>query len=449
MNTLLKEGWKLLCSVKLALFCFIALAVTSIIGTIIPQGERLSFYSQKYGSMTAKIFILLDVPDMYHSFWFIGLLILFVINLTACSINRLPRVWRQFKQDNLAVKRDRIEKMRHRHAVAFDGNTDKAAIETAAQLKQLGWQTRRAQSEDGAIVLFSQKNAWTRFGVYIVHASILVVFIGAIIGAVLGVKGSVMLPEGSMTDRFFLFDGKGTAHRMDFQVRCDRFGIDYYPDGMPKEYWSELVVLQDGKEMLSKKIEVNKPLKYGGFTFYQSSYQDMAGQYFLTLENPSSANRQSFIVRPGKEHTWPQENIHFGIVNSGPDGRGLGPYRIWFSDKKDRPAQFWAENGKEITISRSGIDFSFMVKQRFSTGLQVAKDPGVWWVYGGFTIMLLGLFVVFFLSHQRIWVVIQAERNKTSISLTGTSNKNSVGFEKTFNRIGATLEELNSNQQEK
>jgi cytochrome c biogenesis protein len=449
MNILLKEGWKLLCSVKLALFCFIALAVTSIIGTIIPQGEPLSLYSQKYGPMAAKIFALLNVPDMYHSFWFIGLLILFAINLTACSIDRLPRVWRQFKQDNLAVKRDRIEKMRQRHTFAFDGNTDQAATETAAQLKQLGWQTRRAPQENGSIMLFSQKGAWTRFGVYIVHASILLVFIGAIIGAFLGVKGSVMLPEGGTTDRIFLFDGKRTARPIDFQVRCDRFGIEYYPNGMPKEYWSDLVVMQDGKEVVTKTIEVNKPLKYGGFIFYQSSYQDMAGQYYLTLENSSSANRQSFIVRPGKEHTWPQENIHFGIVNSGPDGRGLGPYRIWFSDNKDRPAQFWADNGKEMTISRSGIDFNFMVKQRYSTGLQVAKDPGVWWVYGGFTTMLLGLLVVFFLSHQRIWVVIHAEQNKTRISLRGTSNKNSVGFEKTFNRIAATLEELNPNQQEK
>jgi cytochrome c biogenesis protein len=430
MYTLLKEGWKLLCSIKLALFCFIALAVTSIIGTIIPQGESVSFYSQKYGHMTAKIFALLNVPDMY-----------------ACSIDRLPRVWRLFKQDNLAVKLDRIEKMRQNHTVAYSDNTGQAASETTDYLKQLGWQTKRAHTEDGSVLLFSEKGAWTRFGVYIVHVSILVVFIGAIIGATFGVKGSVMLPEGSTTDRIFLFDGKRTSHPIGFQVRCDRFGIDYYPNGMPKEYWSELVVLQDGKEVLTKKIEVNDPLKYGGFTFFQSSYQDMAGQYYLTLKNRTSENKQNFVIRPGKEHIWPQENIYFGIVNSGLDGRGTGPYKIWFSDKKDRPTQFWAENGRQVTISRSGIDFNFMVKQRFSTGLQVAKDPGVWWVYSGFTIMMVGLFVVFFLSHQRIWVAIHEEPGKTRITLGGTSNKNSAGFEKTFSRIATTLE-LNLNKQE-
>jgi len=33
------------------------------------------------------------------------------MNIIACSIDRLPRFWRIFRQDNLAMKRGRLEKM--------------------------------------------------------------------------------------------------------------------------------------------------------------------------------------------------------------------------------------------------------------------------------------------------------------------------------------------------
>ena len=42
------------------------------------------------------------------------------------------------------------------------------------------------------------------------------------------------------------------------------------------------------------------------------------------------------------------------------------------------------------------------------TGLQVAKDPGVWIVWLGCTLMMAGyLYVAFFMSHRRIWVRIE------------------------------------------
>lgn len=49
--------------------------------------------------------------------------------------------------------------------------------------------------------------------------------------------------------------------------------------GMVKDYFSDLVVVKDGKEVLKKTIEVNDPLHYGGYHFYQSSYDSKAGRY--------------------------------------------------------------------------------------------------------------------------------------------------------------------------
>ena len=284
-------------------------------------------------------------------------------------------------------------------------------------------------------MLFAQKGAWSRFGVYVVHLSILIIFIGAIIGAIMGSKGSVMLAEGSTTDRIYLRDAHSSQLPIGFQVRCDRFGVDYYSTGAPKEYWSDLVVLQDGNEILSKTIEVNNPLQYGGFTFYQSSFQAYENQYYIVIKNISSGDTKNFTIRMGREIRWKSEGLSFGIINISKEFQGSARYKIWFSDGKDAPAQFWARENKEQIVNRSSDNYNFLIKQHYATGLQVAKDPGVWWVYTGCTIMLLGLMVVFFLSHKRLWVHIYDKEGKTKILISGTSNKNRLGFENTFNSI--------------
>ncbi len=58
-----------------------------------------------------------------------------------------------------------------------------------------------------------------------------------------------------------------------FSVRCDDFEVEFYENSqMPREYKSWLTVIEDGKEVMRKAIEVNDPLTYKGITFYQASY---------------------------------------------------------------------------------------------------------------------------------------------------------------------------------
>jgi hypothetical protein len=47
------------------------------------------------------------------------------------------------------------------------------------------------------------------------------------------------------------------------------------------DYISDLKVIADGKVVAEKSIEVNKPLHYGGYHFYQSSYDDEEGLYTI------------------------------------------------------------------------------------------------------------------------------------------------------------------------
>ncbi|HQN18236.1 MAG TPA: cytochrome c biogenesis protein ResB, partial [Syntrophobacteraceae bacterium] len=76
------------------------------------------------------------------------------------------------------------------------------------------------------------------------------------------------------------------------------------------------------------------------------------------------------------------------------------------------------------------------------TGLQVKRDPGVWFVYIGFIVMLTGIAMTFYSSHRKLWVWASPEINgshSTSVIIAGKANKNSLAFEQEFNQLCARL----------
>jgi cytochrome c biogenesis protein len=77
--------------------------------------------------------------------------------------------------------------------------------------------------------------------------------------------------------------------------------------------------------------------------------------------------------------------------------------------------------------------------QRYFTGLQVASDPGVWVVYSGFILMILGCYITFFMSHQQICVELTASGKQTEVIVAGTANKNKTAM---ATRIEAAADKL-------
>ncbi len=77
--------------------------------------------------------------------------------------------------------------------------------------------------------------------------------------------------------------------------------------------------------------------------------------------------------------------------------------------------------------------------QRFYTGLQVAKDPGVWVVYSGFILMIIGCYITFFMSHQQICVELAASGKHTEVIVAGTANKNKTAMGSRIKAIAAKL----------
>lgn len=424
-------------SVKLALFTLFLLAVTSIIGTVIPQKESVEWYIQNYSETTARIFQVLSIPDMYNSWWFLGLLGLLSTNLIICSIDRFPGVWKQVKADNLATDLKRLQRMRLSANWDSDKSEETLATKLSKSLASKGWKTEQRRRDD-SLLLFAQKGALTRTGVYIVHTSILVIFLGAIIGELYGFKGSVMLPETQATSSFFQF-GTGKSINLGFTVRCERFDIEFYDSGMPKAYRSKLTVLEDGKVTLEKEIVVNDPLTYKGITFYQSSYKGYQ-DFLLTITDQETGVAETVILPFQKQQTLSKHDGRVGIVNAQAKGQSIAGMKVWFKDEQGPASTFWIDAGDQVTVERPGKKYTIAGKQLYATGLQIAKDPGVWVVYIGCGLMILGLFVAFFMSHRRIWLLLSKKDGESTILISGSSNKNKVGFEKIFTSLSTDLE---------
>ncbi len=430
--------WQFFASVKLALVTIFLIATTSIIGTLIPQKESFEWYAAQYGPKSAQLFSVLDIPDMYNSWWFISLLFLLGFNLVICSIDRFPAVWRQVTADGLQVSAERIRKMSNQKCWSYPETPSAAAQKMTDALNNLGWKTS-VREVDNDTVIFSQKGSWTRTGVYIVHASILVIFLGAIIGNLGGFKGSVSIPETMERDRIAIY---GTREIVDlgFSVRCNSFAIEFYPNGMPKEYTSSLTVIENGQELFTQEIEVNSPLKYRGITFYQSSYEAYQ-DFVITITNKATGNQKTFISPFQKQTEWPEENLRFGVINAKALGQSIVSSKIWFSQDDGEPITQWLDDNTSVTMGATGQDYQVGVKQMYATGLQVAKDPGVWWVYIGCGLMLLGLYVAFFMSHRRIWLLVTHGKNGSEIIVTGSANKNRPGFQRVFDNLALKLEQ--------
>jgi cytochrome c biogenesis protein len=447
--------WMLFASVKLTLFILFVLAAASIIGTILPQDATSQHYQQFYSAILndlgmysaqtvavmTKTTFLLSFNDMYRSWWFNGMLGMLSLNLIICSIERLPSVWRLVVMDNHQTKISRLESMQNKIILTSTESLKQTSTSLKQLLASIGWPASQS-TKDGGILLFSQKTPWTRLGVYVVHFSILVILAGAAVGFLYGKKGGLNLPETLSSNIIYEY---GSAEEIDlgFTVKCNWFHMSRYPSGAPKEYQSELVILEDGKEVLTKIIEVNDPLTYKGWTFYQSSFQAHK-KYIIFVQNKATGTGERFLVPLREPVRWQDENLLFAIKDLVPTRIPMTyQYELMISDGHGGQQTLILNDNMPTTLNRADdTNYIFQIKEFYSTGLQVAKDPGVWLVYVGCGLMLAGLGVAFFMSHRRLWLYIHKQDGTTTILVSGSANKNKPGFSHDFEKISEAL--LNS-----
>ncbi|NPA49666.1 MAG: cytochrome c biogenesis protein ResB [Thermodesulfobacteria bacterium] len=424
---------RFLSSIKLAIFLLLSLAATSIIGTILPQGQPLPFYFQRYGETLGQIIKFLHLYDTYHSWWYVTLLALFSVNLTLCSLKRLPFSLELFRRDPLAVDPEKLTRMPVSKELKLKAPFKELEARVEELLSKKLGRLEKAAFEDGVLFL-KDRFRWSYFSVYVVHFSILIIIAGAIIGAVWGFRGEVNLLEGESTDQVLVRGKKHRSIPLGFTIRCDKFYIDFYPNGMPKEYRSDVTILEDGKEVLKGVIRVNDPLTYKGITFYQSSYNTFAKVKIRILKGPW---QKELEIEPFNQATWEEGKIRVGLLDF-QQAHGLPAARIWLAEEGEPPLAFWVLKGhpRRIELKSGPIIVTLEdAKPVYATGLQVKKDPGVPVVWLGFSLLILGIFAALFFAHQRYWVAVMPGEKNTRVILAGFSPK-------ARQKVKQTIEEL-------
>ncbi len=465
-NKIIDKIWDFFASVKLAIIIFALISVTSIIGTIIEQraapAKNLEILSRLFGDSLApslyNIFEKLGFMDMYHSWWFITLLILFSINLIICSLERLPRIWKLVREPMNSMTSEQLKNFPIHKEIVLKGKIEKVSETISFALKSAGFKNYRENREEKSVHFLAQKGNYSRLGVYVTHFSILVILIGVILGMSLGFKGFLNLPEGAASNIAFLDNGMEIP--LGFYIRCDNFDVEFYGrSDMPKEYRSLLTIIENEKEVLQKSITVNDPLKYKGITFYQASYglrnENIGRGIFIFKIVSGSGQSSNLHLRIGDIFQIPDTNISGKIIDFSPalkiDSHG---HAYTYASQMNNPAVYveFFDSGKH--------SFSGWILRRYPetwqlpgghkvefidywgvefTGLQVRKDPGVWVVYLGCIFMSLGLFIAFFISHRKIWINAVEEKNNTRVIIGAVSNKNRLAFERRIEKLISVL----------
>jgi len=440
--------WDFFCSLKLALFLLFSLALTSIIGTILPQGALPPEYVAQISTTKLQIYTKLGFFDMYHSWWFIALLYVFSVNLISCSIKRLPHIFKFISQPTLVVGEGMRNSSQLKKELSFSGSIEKGKDRLIEFLGK-EFSTPVITEHNGEYHLFAQKTAWCRLGVYVVHLSILVIFIGAIIGSLFGYKGFVSIVEGTSVTAFEKQNGQQMP--LGFEVLCEKFNVDFYANGSPKEFRSLLTVLENGKPVPGHsqvKVIVNQPMTYKGITFYQSSYGQASegGEHYITVTPRNGGVAEKFTVREGVAVTL-KDGTTFKLLEATQEVRQFAPgfsgpaARIEVTRKGAAPQIFITfKNFPDVNAQRGdALIFGYDgTNARMYTGLQVAKDPGVWVVWLGCTLMVIGIAVAFFMSHKRIWIVV----SKGHACMYGNASKNQAAFQMQFEDISEKFQHL-------
>jgi cytochrome c biogenesis protein len=458
-RTSARKLWQTAASIKTGVVLLILVVIFSAAGTIVLQrpntepGEMQNAYSPQ----ALRILDATGLTDVFHAWWFLGLMLLVSCSIIAASIERFPNAWRYFSRPYKYPDESFRRVLHPQNSLAImDEETGLVASERA--LHSLGFKPERVVREDH-FGIFAERHRISEMSVYIVHASLLLIFFGAIVDGVWGWRGTLNLNEGETSGAVELRDG--TTRSLPFAIRCDQAGQENYKDGTPKKWWSKLVVVQDQRDIEKKEIVVNDPLVYQGVRFYQSSYgpngkvdklsilaspRSGSGEkreISLTVNDsvpldadttvrfaefiPDYAVRDGQVYRRSNQLGNPAAHL---VVSSKASGKN---FDVWFPPMDDIADNSKAPYQIEATDLKMG----------HFTGLQVSHEPGQWSVWAGVVLLGIGLAFVFYVVHMRFWAVPvrDAKTGKYSLWIGGSANRNRDAFGQRFDDLVASVEE--------
>ena len=457
IRSLRREIWQALSSIKTGVVLLITVVVLSAAGTIVLQRPVTDpdEMQRAYSPQVLRILDAVSLTDVFHAWWFVALMVLVSLCIIAASIERFPNAWRYYARPYKSPDKTFRKALPIQKQIPIaDEETGLVAAERS--LHELGFKPERVV-QSNHFSLFAERNRISEMAVYIVHASLLLIFFGGIVDALWGWRGFVKLTQGQQSSLVELRDGKQKS--LPFAVRCDGAGQENYADGTPKKWWSQLAVVRNGQELQHKEIVVNDPLVYGGVRFYQASYGPTGKleKLLLTAKASSGPGEKKDLALGLNEIATLDPDTTVQLAEFIPDyvvGDGQvytrsnsvqnpAAHLVVSSRKSGKRVNFWlpalegfAEN------SQSPYEFEAVdLKMGYFTGLEVSHEPGQWAVWAGVICMGIGLAFVFYVAHTRFWAVPVREANgKYALWVGGLANRNREAFEERFRELVSKIE---------
>jgi cytochrome c biogenesis protein len=436
MDKILDKIWRFFSSVKLAIVLILLIIATAIIGTVIQQGLPDEMYIQHYGTSTFNFLNSFDIFDMYHSWWFELLLMLFIVNVIVCTWDRLPAIFKMFSNPKLKLPIEKLNAFKEKETITYNGDRETLIKNLTQRLKEIYKSPIRDDSKEGDF-LYLEKGRIARFGPYVTHISLIIIFVGVLIGSFWGFETFVNLVPGESTNIVRTLRGNKKI-TLPFSIRCNHFNVEFYNSGIPKAYKSDLSIMSDGNVVARKIIDVNKPLTYKGVTIYQASYgQAGASDFALVLSNAHKGENDISLNLNKPYHV--TDDTAIAVLDYAQNYQGFGPtilVGVYKGEKLVNTSIYLQRypdfHGAE-TVDGYRIRF-VKADESYYTGLQVAKDPGAPYVAAGAIILIIGLLMSFFSYRRRIWIFIPDKFNRT-FTVAGVADRNKYSFEIEFEKI--------------
>jgi cytochrome c biogenesis protein len=418
-NAVARRVWRFFGSVRLALILILVLTALSVVGALVmqvppdlkadPDDYRwwLDNPAQERFGLWVTPLAILGIFDIFHSPWFLGVGLLLIINIIVCTLNRWAGIWSSIAQFRVPTADRLYETGSNRVQLLSPGLGLQHAEDRVTHTFRRHRYRVLQEHQNGALYMAGDKNRHFRLGTYLVHLSIILFIIAYIIGGYAGFRvNTFAVPEGSVREL-----GGGTG----LSLKVLSFVDEYWPEGPPKDYRSDVVVYDGGREVVRGTIRVNHPLKYNGIRFFQSYYgpavvmevRDPEGQ--VIFDDAVALNMVSGkepFQRPIGTFRFPDSTIEVWVVGRAQD----------YSDPLLKAGQVRLElyrTGSRKPLVLQTIDqgmpepllnhtFTFVKEKQFS-GFQVSKDPGnlLIWISSG--LFVIGMFLVFYFPHRQMW----------------------------------------------
>ena len=392
-------------------------------------------YDPALGSAVVDLLERLQVFQIFRSTWFSVSLVLLLVSIVVCTLNRTPRLWRQSHEIRV-VQPDAFfdHRLPDRAAVSGMGQADVAAILRRHRF------TVRVEEAGGHRYVYGDRNRYTKMATLLTHLGLILFLVAAGVTSRLGSEAGLVLGAGETAP----VQAIGTPGLL--SIKSLGFQAPRNPDGTFADFTTDLAVYREGQLLARKTIRVNDPLSVAGYTFHQNGFRpapdlvirDVTGA--VLWSGPVPLLRQA-AGQPYDEMSVPGTDVGLDLLLTEDPGQGVlfVPYRAVGQNQDGSPAiQSFAPFFLGIGETGKSPDAAFTVELRGVEGATILiakRDPGQGLVWLAFGSLLAGLLITFYLPRRRVWTRLDSAG---TLQVVGRADRY-VDFEREFGRLLSDL----------